>query len=146
MSEERNLIRVFVEIDKKESEIAYYRGFWEGPKVTPRRFYPPRLVKLVGERDGENREYIPNPSDLRSNAPLDSRINAYILGDRNFFSVQTHSSVVEAVPGQKYSRGGILSHIHLGHDGDGSGQQLVCVTYCMLSQRDLDKVSKEKPE
>jgi len=139
MNKERELVRIFVEINEGEGKINYYRGSWEGPKVTPRRFYPSRLIKLVKgkSKDPLNREYVPDPSKLKLKAPKDNRINAYILGDTNYFSIWRVLSISQAVPGRDYSRGQTESSEHFGSDD--LDQRIVCVSYCMLSQKDLKK-------
>ena len=89
MREKDSLIRIFAEINKDEGEICYHKESWEGPKVTPRRFYPSRLVKMVekkGTKPGEW-SHIPDAFELVSKAPKDEKVNAYILGDESYFNI-----------------------------------------------------------
>ena len=74
MRKKDSLIQIFAEIDEEGREIHYYKGSWEGPKVTPRRFYPSKLVNLVSKKAPNETEYIPDQRELIHNAPEDERI------------------------------------------------------------------------
>ncbi len=138
MNEDRELVRLFAEINKKGNKITYHKESWEGPKVTPRRFYPSRLIKLVRGKSKEHskKEYVPDSFELKTKAPKDDRINAYVLGDENYFSMRRFASISQPPPGPNYTGRIEVSESFGREDTD---QHLVCVSYCMISQRDLKK-------
>ena len=141
MREKDSMIRLFAEIDKKSGEVHYHRDSWEGPIVTPRRFYPSRLVSMVRKKNEGpgNIEYEPDSFELVRKAPKDEKINAYVLGDTSYFSPMSTSSIVQPSPGKNYLSGETHCSQHFGRDE--TDMRLVSVSYCSLSQRDLDKTA-----
>lgn len=138
MREEGSLIRLFAKISEDGNEIHYHKESWEGPKVSPRRFYPSRLVKLVrkNNKDPMKIEYVPDSFELINNAPQDAQINAYVLGDYCYFSSRNVSNINQSPLGPSHS-GSIKTSEYFGSDE--TDQRLICVSYCMVSQKDLDK-------
>lgn len=140
MREKGSLVRIFARIPKGEAEVFYHRGSWDGPLVFPVRFYPPRLVKLVEEKDEVDPfkdRWVPDASGLVQNSPRDERVNAYVLGDSSYFGTRSSSSIVQPSPGQGW-RGGSSSSQQMA-DEKYNSQRLVCVSYCSISQGDLEK-------
>lgn len=138
--EHKHLVRVFARTDNDKNRgrqaITYHLGSWKGPKVRPNSFYPPRVVDAA-ENMAENfgMEVQPTDSILELKAPKDERINAYVLGDTLFFRAILDYGVTERAPGPDYIRGSQESG-GLGSDHIGK----VCINYCHVSQRDLDKL------
>ena len=109
----RKFVRIFARIDNDgERPITYHLDSSDGPEVTPRRFYPARLVTLL---DSDDSAIALNPEDLRAKAPDDERVNAYVLGDITYWARRRELS------------------------GRRARLRRACTNYCEISEEDLKK-------